>query len=220
MVTQFDETPPRRRGTRKEQKLATRKALKDTARVRFQIDGYEAAQINDITADAGVAKGTFYVHFPDKAALADELLADFNAGFAERLLPVLQKRSNRELEKTIALAAEVFLDYWKENRGFVGAYAEKSMAGLDLNQLQSGVNPPMQDAVGHALAQFAAEQGLNIAAPDLVIQGLLSLWLRLGLQFLFNPAVSRAQVLKTLVAMTTGAVRAVMSPLPSSSRTR
>lgn len=203
--------------SRKEQKTATRTALKEAARECFARSGYNGTQVSDITAAAGVAKGTFYVHYVDKNAVADELLADFNADLAMRMLPILQGGVFADLEPAIRNVAQVFLDYWSEHRGFVRAYAEKSMENLDLDQMQSGVNPAMQDAIGAALAQYAKENGFNVVAPQLVIQGLLSLWLRLGLQFLFNPAVTRSQVTETLVAMTTGALRGVLAGPQSTS---
>ena len=55
--------PVTRRGIR------TRQALVDAARVIFERDGYLAARLTDITAEASCSTGTFYTYFNDKEAI-------------------------------------------------------------------------------------------------------------------------------------------------------
>jgi len=52
-------------------KLRTRGLLLDTAIAVFAQKGIEAASIVEITEAAGLSNGSFYYHFPDKAALVD-----------------------------------------------------------------------------------------------------------------------------------------------------
>lgn len=47
----------------------TREKLLEAAKVEFGERGYYEAAINRITENAGVAMGTFYVHFPSKEAI-------------------------------------------------------------------------------------------------------------------------------------------------------
>lgn len=58
---------PRLRETKKS---ATRRALLQAAHARFRRDGYDATTIDDICADAGVSRRTFFRYFEDKEALA------------------------------------------------------------------------------------------------------------------------------------------------------
>jgi AcrR family transcriptional regulator len=58
---------------RQEQKAATRQRIYDTAESAFLADGYDATSVSKITGEAGVAKGTFFVHFPSKADLLAEM---------------------------------------------------------------------------------------------------------------------------------------------------
>jgi AcrR family transcriptional regulator len=76
---------PRR--TQAERTAATTGALLAAARARFAADGYVAATLNAIAADAGVTKGALYHHFEGKeelfAAVYDreqERLAELTAG--------------------------------------------------------------------------------------------------------------------------------------------
>ncbi len=52
----------------------TRANLLDAAVRRFSLDGYHAASVDGICAEAGVSKGAFYHHFPSKQALFIALL--------------------------------------------------------------------------------------------------------------------------------------------------
>lgn len=58
-----DDVPKTARGRR------TRQKLLDAAMVEFGARGFHEAAINRITEAAGVAMGTFYVHYPSKEAI-------------------------------------------------------------------------------------------------------------------------------------------------------
>ncbi|QDE71229.1 MULTISPECIES: TetR/AcrR family transcriptional regulator [Myxococcus] len=67
--------PPARPGGRREAHRREREqALEDAALKLFLARGLDGVTIDDITQAAGVAKGTFYRYFDDKAALVDGLL--------------------------------------------------------------------------------------------------------------------------------------------------
>lgn len=53
---------------------AKRQQILDGAKRCFLAEGFEAASMNDITAEAGVSKGTLYVYFADKEDLFAQLI--------------------------------------------------------------------------------------------------------------------------------------------------
>jgi len=59
--------PARLRETKKD---ATRRALVRAANRRFHRDGFDATTLDDICADVGVSRRTFFRYFPNKEALA------------------------------------------------------------------------------------------------------------------------------------------------------
>lgn len=61
-----DPPPTQPRDARKE---ATQARILDVARLHFERDGFDAANIRAIAAEAGVATGTVLLHFGDKAGL-------------------------------------------------------------------------------------------------------------------------------------------------------
>jgi AcrR family transcriptional regulator len=81
--TQAVPLPATARGQRTRQKLV------DAAEQVFGEKGYEAASIADITRQAEVALGTFYVYFPDKKALFIEVVDNLG----ERLRETLREAS-------------------------------------------------------------------------------------------------------------------------------
>lgn len=63
------ETPKRRGpGSRADHNHPTRRELLDAAIELAERDGLRSLSVAEVTAAAGHAKGTFYVHFPDRAA--------------------------------------------------------------------------------------------------------------------------------------------------------
>lgn len=76
--------PGGRRDTNRKEKI---KQLQDAALGQFLERGIEAVSIDEITKAAGVAKGSFYRYFPDKAGLVaslyDPIRDDLEAAFRE-----------------------------------------------------------------------------------------------------------------------------------------
>jgi AcrR family transcriptional regulator len=199
--------------SRRARKEATRQALKACAYRSLAERGWAATQVADLCAAAGLAAGTFYVHFPDKEAVLAELLADFNEELADRVARMWSGRPPRNPRRLVGRVARAFLDHWTRHRGFVRACAEKAALGTSLEALRDGVNPPMVALVSRALSEAAAALGARLRDPDLVTQALLAMWLRVGMQALFNPDVTRARAEAALVRLTLGALQGVIPAL-------
>src|SRR5262245_6871573 len=70
--------------TRRERKKArTRQDIYSAAMILLLHRGFDAVSIEDICADADVAKGTFFLHFPTKDALLLEYGAQVTGELAE-----------------------------------------------------------------------------------------------------------------------------------------
>ena len=78
---------------------ATKRALLEAAESVIAEHGYERASVAEITRQAGVAQGTFYVHFPDKKAAFLELVRHVNHQVREttaRAIEGLEGRADQE----------------------------------------------------------------------------------------------------------------------------
>lgn len=198
------EADPNAGTTRQARKSETRRALERAALQCFAEAGWEATTVGAIARQAGVAHGTFYVHFPTKEALADALLARFNAALEERLAPIWDQ-GNAALPTRVRRTAEAFLEHWEAERAFVAAYGRRLGGVPSLEAMRDGLNPPAVALLGGILERFAAAPGIGRKAP-LMVQGLLAMWLRIGLQALFGPGIARADAVDVLTRMTLGAV--------------
>ena len=69
-----DLATPRSRGPSPAKTAETRAAIVAAALDAFLRDGFAATRMADVAARAGVAKGTLYLYFPDKAALFEGVL--------------------------------------------------------------------------------------------------------------------------------------------------
>jgi AcrR family transcriptional regulator len=70
VVDAGNKTPKRRRSIRDDQRLLTRQRLQESALRIFRDRGYTASTVEEISAEAGVARATFYLHFKSKSELA------------------------------------------------------------------------------------------------------------------------------------------------------
>jgi AcrR family transcriptional regulator len=204
--------------TRKAQKENTRLALRDAALRCFAQKGFASTQIAEVTALAGVAKGTFYVHYTDKEALLDGVLSEFVGRLAEVIRPVLAHASRAPLATTVENAARAAVGLFREEHVFVRAYAERTASGLDPEALPFGLNAPAQMMLATALA--ARAHAVMPVDADLVVHGVLGLWLRLLLQPVFRPELDDDAVVRALTVLTVGALDAVLVSGSESSEMR
>ena len=66
----------KKKSTRKEQALETKKKIYETAKSLFRKHGFDKVTVDTIVETAGVSKGSFYVYFKSKDALITNLIAD------------------------------------------------------------------------------------------------------------------------------------------------
>lgn len=92
-----DDAPTPKKRTRAQTAQATRDQLIEAGAAAFSREGLAGARIQAITKDAGVALGTFYVHFKDKEALFHAVIAKGGELFLSNLAQGLdQARSAKE----------------------------------------------------------------------------------------------------------------------------
>jgi AcrR family transcriptional regulator len=115
LPSQTGKAPVSARGTR------TREALVAAARAVFERDGFLEARITDITAQAGVAAGSFYTYFTSKEDVFAAVMEDVNE---EMLHPRLSASTDRDDPIGVIEAA---------NRAYLASYRRNSrlMALMD-----------------------------------------------------------------------------------------
>lgn len=126
--TEVRVTPRSARGIR------TRNALVDAARVVFERDGYLEARLSDISAEAGVASGSFYTYFEGKEAIFQAVAEQVTE---EMLHPHLRARTGvgdpREL---IDLANREYLRSYKKNAKLMALFEQVSQIDEDFREVR------------------------------------------------------------------------------------
>ncbi len=84
---------------------ATRRALLEAAEAVIAENGYEGASVAEITRRAGVAQGTFYIHFADKHAAFLELVQHVNRSVREAGARAIEGVDGRAAQERAGLAA-------------------------------------------------------------------------------------------------------------------
>ncbi|WUJ69500.1 TetR/AcrR family transcriptional regulator [Kribbella soli] len=93
----------------------TREALLDAGASLAERHGLSGISVNMVVASAGVAKGTFYVHFKDRSAFIDAMHARFHTNVEVAMAEALSDLP-RGAERLFR-AFEVYLDISLQNRG-------------------------------------------------------------------------------------------------------
>jgi TetR/AcrR family transcriptional repressor of nem operon len=109
-------TPPARpKGRRKESMARTREALIDAGLRLAERTGLAGLSVNLIVADAGVAKGTFFHHFGDRASYLLALHREFHERLATQVQAVIAGMPPGR-DRLIAVA-NTYLDGCLRDRG-------------------------------------------------------------------------------------------------------
>jgi AcrR family transcriptional regulator len=99
------------------QKELTRRRLVAAATAVFVRDGYSGCRVEDIAAQAGVSRATFYLHFSAKLDVVREVMGPLRADSEDlyRSLDALGDPSWRELYDWMTTV----IDYWSRNRAAI-----------------------------------------------------------------------------------------------------
>jgi len=109
------DAPDNARGAKR--KLESRRRLMAAARQLFVARGYHATRPQDISREAGLGHGTFYLHFKDKRecflAFVDEARAELDAAVIARTVGA------KSLAQMVEAALTAIYDYAEENEGVI-----------------------------------------------------------------------------------------------------
>lgn len=122
--------------------LQTRRALLDGGAELAEEHGLAGVSVNMVVARAGVAKGTFYVHFKDRVAFIDAMHERFHARVQEAVNEAVAGLSPGA--QRLYRATEAYLDVSLANRGV------KALA------LEARSDPTMRESMRERRERLAA----------------------------------------------------------------
>jgi len=140
-------TQEKTRTSRDAQRIETRQRVFEAAVREFKKVGVADADVGAIVAAAGVARGTFYFHFPSKEHALAELTRREEDRIAEELVTALTRK--RDLRSALATVIK-------------GIVAEEKRLGHVLfrdvlNLYFSGAHPDLNDSTTHPIVRIVTE---------------------------------------------------------------
>ena len=181
------------------QKGVSRDRLLASATDLFARKGLHKVTTHDIAHGAGLASGTFYLHFPDKNAIFREIALQALEELKGRLQRAAEATEG-DPERAVRVQAEELLRFAEENRNLVqilfGRDQEAALIGAHvLDQLAE----QSEKAWRSRIEAGTAGKGLD---PQVVTQGVLGMLARVVAWWAENPGrVPREDVLATLTQL-------------------
>lgn len=112
----------------------TRAGLIAAARVVFEREGFLEARVCDITAEAGVASGTFYTYFDDKAQIFAAIVA---AVQEDMLHPQVRERvDDGDVAAMIAAANREYLRAYADNARLMALFEQVAQIDEEFRELR------------------------------------------------------------------------------------
>ncbi len=196
--------------------VRTRSSLVEAAREVFERAGFLDARITDITAQAGVATGTFYTYFTGKEdafaavmeEVEEEMLHPRLREIADRDDPVAvieatnraylaAYRRNAKLMGLMEQVAQIDEDFRRLRIRRTRAFAQRNTQALTRLQQQGLANPELDaelaalalSAMVSRMAYLRYVQGFGNASAESLARTLTQLWVgALGIDTRFQPS--------------------------------
>ena len=178
-------------------RAATRRRLVVAATELFAREGLHRTTSTQIARAAGVAAGTFYLHFPDKQALfrtiAFEALSELRDRMAEAAAAAgddVQRQLRARMEKLVAFA--------EARRDLVRiVFGRGHEAGTLADEMADTLFPDVEARLRERIADGLADPDLHAAVAA---QALLAMWTRVIAWWVEDPSRAlREEVVETLV---------------------
>lgn len=114
---------------------ATQLRILQAATKVFTQRGFADATISEMVEHSGVARGTFYLYFPDKRAAFDALVGKVTKDLYDVAVPPQAAGTYRE---RIRLATSAYLDVFTRHSGIISCIFEVATTDREINRLQNG----------------------------------------------------------------------------------
>ncbi len=128
-------------GPRASRRARSRRRILDSARAVFFRDGFMAANLDEVADLAGVAKGTLYRYFDNKADLYVGVLADNGKVFSERMRETAAAQGSAR--DRLRRLSRFYLDHWRNHQDYFQIFW-----AIDNQNVIGQLPPAVVDEVG------------------------------------------------------------------------
>lgn len=181
------------------QRAETRRRLVAAATELFAREGLRGTTSTQIARAAGVAAGTFYLHFADKEALFREIAFGALAEVRERM-DAAYRASDRDPEQWLRARMQCLVEFAAEHRDLIRiVFGRGHEAGTIGDELADELFPGVEARLRDRIAEGRADPGLH---PAVAAQALIATWTRIVAWWVEDPSrAPREAVVETLVRL-------------------
>jgi AcrR family transcriptional regulator len=180
------------------QRAETRRRLIAAATELFAREGLRGTTSTRIARTAGVAAGTFYLHFADKEALFREIAFGALADLRARM-DAAPHASARDPEQWLRARMECLVAFAAEQRDLIRIVFGRGHAGTIGEELADELFPGVEARLRDRIAEGGADPGLH---PAVAAQALIATWTRVVAWWVEDPSrAPREAVVETLVRL-------------------
>lgn len=157
-----------------EKKQQKREALLNTAFYLFSTKGLPKTSVSDITARAGVAKGTFYLYFEDKLDIRNKLISHKASQLFTAAYDALTQTDITDIEEKILFLVDDILNRLDEDHPlltFISKYLSWGVFKSALDGPESGTS----ESVRGRFFRMLEESGRAFKEPELMIYLIIEL---------------------------------------------
>jgi AcrR family transcriptional regulator len=177
-------------------RLETRRRLLESGRELYATRGLTRVTTHDIARGAGVAAGTFYLHFPDKESLFREIVYAAIEDLRDRLQSAMDGAA--DAESAVRDHAEALVSFAEQNRDIVRIVFGRDHGAAEL---ESDVLDYMAD-VGAEMLRQRMDEGLFRSSldPRVAAQALTGMFARVVAWWIEDPGrCPRETLINTLI---------------------
>jgi AcrR family transcriptional regulator len=177
----------------------TRRRLLEAATELFAREGLHGATSARIAREAGVATGTFYLHFRDKEALFREIVRAALAELRARVGRAFQSAGSDPRAQVRARTAEI-VSFAEDNRTLIRVlFGRRQEAGELAEEVLDALIPGIEESLRSRAARGDLAPGLH---PGVAAQAIAAMSSRVLAWWVEDPTrASREQVIETLCRM-------------------
>lgn len=179
-------------------RAATRERLLASGIELFAANGLRAVTTHDVARAAGVATGTFYLHFRDKRELFRQIALEALRELRRRL--DLAASSAEAVRDSVPRLAEALVAFAEEHRDWVRIIFSVDRDTLDV---ESDLLSDLAASIAEGRRQRVAGGEISAALdPVILSQALVGMWARVIAWWIEDPSrASRTTLIQTLTAI-------------------
>jgi AcrR family transcriptional regulator len=177
----------------------TRRRLVEAGTELFAREGLLRTTTTQIAHAAGVAAGTFYLHFPDKQALFREIAFDALAQLSTRTAAAAAAAGD-DVQHQLRARMETLVAFAAEQRDLVRVvFGRGHEAGTLADEMADALFPGVESRLRERVAENNADPALH---PAVAAQALIAMWTRVVAWWVEDPdRAPRDAVVETLIRL-------------------